>query len=432
MAPRENTTRPSQGRKSVQASDQNFQSSSGNGTSKSTNKTNRSQASTRTAKDKDWAQTLQDGYREGNKWFRFFKNKEDLRRFGKTKDCLAKKSEDLLKQLRRRRREHKDPRYQLHTLETKLGRLKRKPEANIFHELEDLVCPAAEGLADIHVDDPELEERYLDLAEGWGEQWDKRIPMLDRPPPSPDYFVGFSRNAFLPDQRDELDRNANATTTFKATSLVCLPFLTCEAKALDVFEVAESQNCWSMFIAVRATVKLFEIANLQDDINREILAFSVGYNQRDVEVHAYYPILDKDCTKIFRREILSNSLMPSRNSNDPWKALDLVRNVYEIWAPEHLDRVRKAIDAISQRTISSSTKVGSAAEAPSELASSASDSHSSSTEVPSDARSRPRSSSAASGASKKRRLEDQPAGSTGMSFDAGALSLEESLEESIE
>lgn len=311
---------------------------------------------------------------EGNKWLHLYTNDTDLRHIGNTEDFLAKNSENLLNQLKSRRQKHTDPRYMLNSLKAKLRRLNGRPEVNVVHELQDLACPPAEGLADIYVDDDELGKKYRLFVESWGERWSKQIPTLGKSAPRPDYCVGFSRNSFRHDQRVELDRNANATMTFRPTSLMCFPFLTCEAKALEPIDIAESQNCWSMLIAVRATVRLFETANLQDDINREILAFSVGYNNREVEVHAYYPILDGDTTIIYRREIHFSFLSPDRNSQDPWEGADLVRNVYEIWASKHLDRLHKAIDAIgamSQETESSSSTV--IAEEPPGLPSSASE-----------------------------------------------------------
>lgn len=375
VMPRQKKNNAPQGGHLIQATEQSSQNKSGNGAPQSTSNADETQvtAGTKTTKDIDWMQTLLEGINEGTEKVHLYTNEKDLKLWGKAKPGLTNNSKEMISQLKEETREHEDRRYKERSLAAKLSRLPTKREPAVVHELQDLVCPAAESLADMEIDDDDLLGKYCWLADAWGEAWNKNVPKLAKSPPQPDYCVGYSRNAFSADQRKTLEENTTATTTFTPTKLMCFPFLTCEAKAKEVMHKAQGQNCWSMFIAVRATVKLFRMTNMQHEINREILAFSVAYNYEVVVIHAYYPILDGETTKIYRQLIHNEPLEPQLTPKDPWKAYDLVRNVYENWAQKHLDRLHKAIDAIaaiSQETESSSSTV--IAEEPPALPSSAS------------------------------------------------------------
>jgi hypothetical protein len=66
---------------------------------------------------------------------------------------------------------------------------------------------------------------------------------------------------------------------FMATYYMYLPFLTCEVKCgTAALEITERQNAHSMTLTVRCTVELFRLAKREQDLNREILAFSISHD----------------------------------------------------------------------------------------------------------------------------------------------------------
>src|SRR5690606_18654870 len=82
------------------------------------------------------------------------------------------------------------------------------------------------------------------------------------------------------------------------------PFLTCEVKCgAAALDVADRQNAHSMTLAVRATVELFRAVKREDEVNRQILAFSVSHDHRTVRIYGHYAVIDTKDTKYYRHPI---------------------------------------------------------------------------------------------------------------------------------
>ncbi|KAM0267466.1 hypothetical protein ACHAQH_010108, partial [Verticillium albo-atrum] len=59
------------------------------------------------------------------------------------------------------------------------------------------------------------------------------------------------------------------------------PFLTCEVKCgAAALDVADRQNAHSMTLAVRAVVELFRLMKREDEVDRQILGFSISHDHR--------------------------------------------------------------------------------------------------------------------------------------------------------
>ncbi|GME44636.1 uncharacterized protein LTHEOB_11860 [Neofusicoccum parvum] len=261
---------------------------------------------------------------------------------------LSKDSEEWIRKLKEKKREDpNDGRFQAKVLQVKLPRLQNKNEMAVIIALQDLVCPEAEELAELHLDDKELAEKYDLFANLWNEQWAKQPQALPGfGTPRPDYCVGFSLSAFTEEQSRKLDVLSSEKTVLMPTTLMHFPFLTCEVKSWQQsLDFADNQNAHNIYVAVQAMVELFRMAKRESDIDGQILAFSVSYNHSQVAWHAYYPVIKGERTDICRRPLFKVFLSPDDNPNS-WRSWNLARNLYELWAPDLYHRLCKAIDAV--------------------------------------------------------------------------------------
>ncbi|KAK3311413.1 uncharacterized protein B0T15DRAFT_74625 [Chaetomium strumarium] len=218
-----------------------------------------------------------------------------------------------------------------------------KNEARIIQDISRLIVPSAESLA--------LRcKKYKHLIESVNEGWDNSIP-LTTPRPQPDYSVGFKRDAFTEDQLAKLspfigDFIAGDQTFFMATYYMYCPFLTCEAKCgAAALEIADRQNAHSMTLAVRAIVELFRAVKRENQVNRQILAFSVSHDHRSVRIYGHYPVITGKDTKYYRHPIHEFSFT-TVDGKDKWTAYRFTKNVYDIWMPEHFKNICSAIDQL--------------------------------------------------------------------------------------
>lgn len=265
---------------------------------------------------------------------------------------LSKERTALLKDLMHTRREdQKDARFKHEVFERLLSRLHMQNERGVSHELHGVLCPSAGILGDLNFEDETLRETYDNLVNQWDESWSQQPAILERfKTAKPDYCVGFFWKAFRDDQRKKLKLISSEGTTVMPTTRMYFPFLTCEVKApLQPLEAAENQNGYSMLATIRSLVKLFRAAKREHTCSGHIMAFSMSYNHAQVLIFAYYPIVDGEKTKIFRRRVYRYSLSPD-DTEDTAQAWNFIRNVYEIWSPKHLRRIREAIDAIDFNT----------------------------------------------------------------------------------
>ena len=172
---------------------------------------------------------------------------------------------------------------------------------------------------------------------------------VEGPRPQPDYAVGFRRNAFSSDQLKKLDPFLGSvwdTSLFVATYRMYFPFLTCELKCGDAaFNIADRQNAHSMTLAVRSVVELFKLVKREQDLHREILAFSVSHDHSSVRIFGPYAIIEENKTTFYRHPIRA-FVFTDQEGKDKWSAYRFTINVYNKWMPAHLERLRSAVDRI--------------------------------------------------------------------------------------
>ncbi|KAK5449729.1 hypothetical protein LTR55_012221 [Exophiala xenobiotica] len=116
----------------------------------------------------------------------------------------------------------------------------------------------------------------------------------------------------------------------------------CGAAALDV---ADRQNAHSMTLAVRGVVELFRLVKREQELHREILAFSISHDHRSVRIYGHYPVIEGKKTTFYRHPIRTFDFT-EQDGKEKWTAHKFTKSVYDIWMPAHFKRLCSVIDAI--------------------------------------------------------------------------------------
>ncbi|KAK5296608.1 hypothetical protein LTR16_000584 [Cryomyces antarcticus] len=222
-------------------------------------------------------------------------------------------------------------------------RIRNKNEAKVVQDVTRLIVPSVEDLADI----PGNAKHLDDLIESVDKKWANCIPVT-MPRPEPDYAAGFAEKAFTAEQLEKLTPwigGREDTSYFRATKSMYFPFLTCEVKRNGrSLEVADRQNAHSMTIAVRAVVELFKEAKREQEVNREILAFSVSHDHQEVKLYGHYAVIG-DNTAFYRHPI-RHFIFTEEDGSAKWTAYQFTKNIYDNWVPTHLKKICSAVDEL--------------------------------------------------------------------------------------
>ncbi|EON96493.1 hypothetical protein UCRPA7_8012 [Phaeoacremonium minimum UCRPA7] len=221
-----------------------------------------------------------------------------------------------------------------------------KNEARIIQDISRLLVPSAETLS--------LYSKELRiLTESVNEGWNNSIALTGTRP-QPDYSVGFRREAFTDDQLTKLspfigDFIAGDLSFFMATYYMYFPFLACEVKCgAAALDVADRQNAHSMTVAARGIVELFRLVKRENEVHRQVLAFSVSHDHRSVRIYGYYPVIDEKDTKYYRHPIYMFDFT-ALDGRDKWTIYQFVKNVYDTWVPDHFKRICSVIDQLPSK-----------------------------------------------------------------------------------
>jgi hypothetical protein len=228
--------------------------------------------------------------------------------------------------------------------ESTCQKIHNKNEARVIQDITRLIVPSAESLATFGA-------KHLDiLTESVNEGWNNSIPFTSTRP-QPDYSVGFRREAFTDDQLAKLspfigDFIFGDQSFFMATYYMYFPFLTCEVKCgAAALDIADRQNAHSMTLAVRAIVELFRAVKREDEVNRQILAFSISHDHQSVRIYGHYPVVDGKETKYYRHPIRKFDFT-ELDGKDKWTAYRFTKNVYDTWMPTHFKNICSAVDQL--------------------------------------------------------------------------------------
>lgn len=222
--------------------------------------------------------------------------------------------------------------------------VQNRNEARILRDITPMIVPSAELLAingAVHLEC---------LIETTNEGWNNSIPLTGTRP-QPDHSVGFRREAFTDDQLTKLspfigDFLNGDLSFFMATYYMYFPFIACEVKcAAAALDVADCQNAHSMTLAARGIVELFRLVKREEEVNRQVLSFSISHDHCSVRIYGYYPVIKGKETKYYRHPIHKFDFT-TLDGREKWTAYRFTRNVYDIWMPEHLKKIRSAIDQL--------------------------------------------------------------------------------------
>ncbi|KAK5651291.1 hypothetical protein OQA88_12635 [Cercophora sp. LCS_1] len=223
-------------------------------------------------------------------------------------------------------------------------KIHNKNEVRVIQDVSRLIVPSAESLATFGA-------KHLDiLTESVNEGWNNSIPFTGTRP-QPDYSVGFRRDAFTNEQLAKLspfigDFIGGDRSLFMATYYMYFPFLTCEVKCgAEALDIADRQNAHSMTLAVRATVELFRAVNREDEVHRQILAFSVSHDYQSVRIYGHYPVIEGKDAKFYCQPIRKFDFT-ELDGRDKWTAYSFTKSVYDEWMPIHFKNICSAIDQL--------------------------------------------------------------------------------------
>ncbi len=215
-------------------------------------------------------------------------------------------------------------------------------ETRVIRDISLLIVPSAETLATYGATNLKC------LIESTNEGWNNSIPVT-KTRPQPDYSVGFRREVFTEDQLKRLEPfvgELTDTSFFMATYYMYFPFLTCEVKCgAAALDIADRQNAHSTTMAVRGVVELFRLVKREQELHREILAFSISHDHRTVRIYGHYPIIKGDETTFYRHPIHTFDFT-ALDGREKWTAYKFTKNVYDMWMPTHLKRICSVIDEL--------------------------------------------------------------------------------------
>ena len=223
-------------------------------------------------------------------------------------------------------------------------KIRNRNEAMVIRDISSLIVPSAQTLATYGA--THLNHLYECVNEGWN----STIPFHGTRP-QPDYSVGFGRSAFTEEQLKKLEPfvgeiGSKAFTYFMATTRMYFPFLACEVKCgAAALDVADRQNAHSMTVAVRGVVELYRAVKRENELDQEILAFSISHDHSTVRIYGHYAIIMGDKTTFYRHPIHKFDFT-ALDGKDKWTTYKFTKNVYDTWMPIQYKRICSAIDEL--------------------------------------------------------------------------------------
>ena len=229
-----------------------------------------------------------------------------------------------------------------------LDRVQNLNEARLQRDLMPWIVPPAEVLFSCG----ELKIDYLgdEVQADW-----TRCATMGGTRPRPDYTAGLLPKAFTKDETLKLNNYATPTSPVYVTPELCFPFLICEAKTGERgLNEAERQNVHSGAIAVNAIIRLYMAAfgssapNRVKSLSGQILAFTISHDNDQVRLYGNFAIATNDVEDKYEyyRHPVMGQWLSARDGMNMFEVYSFVRNIYDDFAPKHLQRVKDALAAM--------------------------------------------------------------------------------------
>lgn len=238
----------------------------------------------------------------------------------------------------------KDTLFEDELFEDTLESIKGRNETRVIRDIAHLIVPPAEILA------IRGSKQLKMLRETTNAGWNNAIP-FHGPRPQPDYSLGFKREAFTQEQLKKLQpfigNELEDCSYFAATYDMYFPFLTSEVKCgASALDIADRQNAHSQTVALRGLIELFRLVGQENELHQEINGFSVSHSDEYVRFWGHYAVIDGRDYTFYRHPIAKFDISKTEQGDNRWTAYTLVRNVYDLWLPEHFSRICSAIDML--------------------------------------------------------------------------------------
>lgn len=236
----------------------------------------------------------------------------------------------------------KDTRFDPEVFEQSCANTQTKNEARVIKEIGLLITPSVEDLA-------LWEVKYRYMIESFNEAWTSAVP-FEGTRPQPDYSVGLRRSTFTQDQLAKLGWQFGLKTYSTATLDILFPFFTAEVKCgTTALTTADRQNAHSATVAVKGIVELYRTVRRENELHRNILAFSLSHDQQGVRIYGHYPTIESKMVR-YHRHVVKIFDIVSEDGKDRWTAYRFVRNIYKSFAPDHRKRIMSAVDQLPDPT----------------------------------------------------------------------------------
>ncbi|RMZ79681.1 hypothetical protein DV738_g3246, partial [Chaetothyriales sp. CBS 135597] len=224
--------------------------------------------------------------------------------------------------------------------------VQNRNEGRVYRDLTPLLVPSPALLSV----SGSGEQVLKDIAEEISVEWSK-CKTLGGPKPKPDFALGISPSAFNDEESAKLQNYASFERLARFTDNILFPFLLCEVKCgNEGINRADRQNMHSSSMAVRAIVKLLQSlgGNHANDLNGQILVFSISHDNERVKIYGHFPILSPttNTTACYRFPVASFVL--NFDGSQGWKkTADFVREVYKTFGEDRSHEAGQSVTSSS-------------------------------------------------------------------------------------
>lgn len=109
----------------------------------------------------------------------------------------------------------------------------------------------------------------------------------------------------------------------------------------------------SASIAVRAVVQLYQNISAANEVDRKILAFSVAHNNTQVKIFGHFATVEEQKLTFFRCRVYTADFDTDFASDEWAKPYNIIRAIYDVFFPQHLARIKGALDRMRGRELES-------------------------------------------------------------------------------
>ena len=102
----------------------------------------------------------------------------------------------------------------------------------------------------------------------------------------------------------------------------------------------------SLALQLNAIVQLYRAVSRLEELDRQILVFSISHDHTHVIIHGHYARIKDEKITFYRHQIRSFDIS-DQNGKERWTTYHIVRKVYDYFAPIHLQRIRDALEQLA-------------------------------------------------------------------------------------